>query len=208
METRPRPTPQKSNEECFRQRKQHPHFPGHNPTENLVAFSFSNLELITSNSPITSTHNIQPLRRGCGRPLKNVMTGIPTNRAKPIPALRATNCFMSPPIIKESDVARVVPSMDSVVKGCLLPSLPADMVYDNSSGFSFTCDLRDNIEAPWPSSSSMTSLSLCAPGNGLEKPQYCFPQLFSNCLKELFIMTSASIFRDVFACTTYIAGFG
>ncbi|KAL6532041.1 hypothetical protein OROGR_014011 [Orobanche gracilis] len=48
-------------------------------------------------------------------------------------------------------------------EGCLLPSLPADMVYDNSSGFSFTCDLRDNIEAPWPSSSSITSLSLCAP---------------------------------------------
>ncbi|GFP85213.1 uncharacterized GPI-anchored protein at1g61900 [Phtheirospermum japonicum] len=48
-------------------------------------------------------------------------------------------------------------------EGCLLPSLPADMVYDSSTGFSFTCDLRDNIEAPWPSSSSMTSLSLCAP---------------------------------------------
>ncbi|KAL0388005.1 UNVERIFIED_CONTAM: putative GPI-anchored protein [Sesamum radiatum] len=47
--------------------------------------------------------------------------------------------------------------------GCLLPSLPADMVYDNSTGFSFTCDLRDNIAAPWPSSSSMTSISLCAP---------------------------------------------
>ncbi|XP_011091606.1 uncharacterized GPI-anchored protein At1g61900 isoform X1 [Sesamum indicum] len=48
-------------------------------------------------------------------------------------------------------------------EGCLLPSLPADMVYDNSTGFSFTCDLRDNIAAPWPSSSSMTSISLCAP---------------------------------------------
>ncbi|KAI3470173.1 hypothetical protein Pfo_026836 [Paulownia fortunei] len=48
-------------------------------------------------------------------------------------------------------------------EGCLLPSLPADMVYDNSTGFSFTCDLSDNIAAPWPSSSSMTSMSLCAP---------------------------------------------
>ncbi|KAJ8531137.1 hypothetical protein K7X08_025868 [Anisodus acutangulus] len=47
--------------------------------------------------------------------------------------------------------------------GCLLRSLPADLVYDNSSGFSFTCDLNDNIAAPWPSSSSVTSLSLCAP---------------------------------------------
>ncbi|KAL8479466.1 hypothetical protein ACS0TY_026384 [Phlomoides rotata] len=48
-------------------------------------------------------------------------------------------------------------------EGCLLGSLPADMVYDNITGFSFTCDLRDNIAAPWPSSSSVTSLSLCAP---------------------------------------------
>ncbi|KAL2463417.1 hypothetical protein Fot_53073 [Forsythia ovata] len=48
-------------------------------------------------------------------------------------------------------------------EGCLLRSLPADMVYDNSSGLSFTCDLSDNIAAPWPSSSSFTSLSLCAP---------------------------------------------
>ncbi|KAI3459797.1 hypothetical protein Pfo_016460 [Paulownia fortunei] len=48
-------------------------------------------------------------------------------------------------------------------QGCLLRSLPADMVYDNSTGFSFTCDLSDNIAAPWPSSSSVTSISLCAP---------------------------------------------
>ncbi|CAI9108619.1 OLC1v1008270C1 [Oldenlandia corymbosa var. corymbosa] len=49
------------------------------------------------------------------------------------------------------------------VAGCLLRSFPADLVYDNSTGFSFTCDLSDNIVAPWPSSSSVTSLSLCAP---------------------------------------------
>ncbi|CAH1434302.1 unnamed protein product [Lactuca virosa] len=48
-------------------------------------------------------------------------------------------------------------------EGCLLRSMPADVVYDNSSGFSFTCDLSDNIAAPWPSSSSMASFSLCAP---------------------------------------------
>ncbi|XP_028780093.1 uncharacterized GPI-anchored protein At1g61900-like [Neltuma alba] len=48
-------------------------------------------------------------------------------------------------------------------QGCLLRSLPADVVFDNSTGFSFTCDLNDNIAAPWPSSSSITSVSLCAP---------------------------------------------
>lgn len=48
-------------------------------------------------------------------------------------------------------------------QGCLLRSLPADVIFDNTTGFSFTCDLSDNIAAPWPSSSSLSSLSLCAP---------------------------------------------
>jgi len=48
-------------------------------------------------------------------------------------------------------------------QGCLLRSYPADLIFDNTSGYSFTCDLTDNIAAPWPSSSSMSSLSLCAP---------------------------------------------
>lgn len=49
------------------------------------------------------------------------------------------------------------------VAGCLLRSLPADVIFDNTTGYSFTCDLNDNIVAPWPSSSSVSSLSLCAP---------------------------------------------
>ncbi|XP_073007900.1 uncharacterized GPI-anchored protein At1g61900 [Typha latifolia] len=48
-------------------------------------------------------------------------------------------------------------------QGCLLRSLPADIIFDNVTGFSFTCDLSDNIAAPWPSSSSVSSLSFCAP---------------------------------------------
>ncbi|CAH9083294.1 unnamed protein product [Cuscuta epithymum] len=46
--------------------------------------------------------------------------------------------------------------------GCLLRSLPTDMVYDNSAGFSFNCDLNDDTAALWPSSSSGT-FSFCAP---------------------------------------------
>ncbi|KAB5515730.1 hypothetical protein DKX38_026378 [Salix brachista] len=52
---------------------------------------------------------------------------------------------------------------DFSIQGCLLRSLPADVILDNSTGFSFTCDLTDNIAAPWPSSSSVSSPSLCAP---------------------------------------------
>ncbi|KAJ8548143.1 hypothetical protein K7X08_021379 [Anisodus acutangulus] len=53
-------------------------------------------------------------------------------------------------------------SNSNQLAGCLLRSYPTDLVYDKSTGFSFTCDLNDNIAAPWPSSSIGTSLSLCA----------------------------------------------
>ncbi|XP_008226609.1 PREDICTED: uncharacterized GPI-anchored protein At1g61900-like isoform X1 [Prunus mume] len=48
-------------------------------------------------------------------------------------------------------------------QGCLLKSLPSDVIFDNVTGISFICDLSDNIAAPWPSSSSISSVSLCAP---------------------------------------------
>ncbi|KAL1226118.1 putative GPI-anchored protein [Cardamine amara subsp. amara] len=44
--------------------------------------------------------------------------------------------------------------------GCLLPSLPSDAIFDQDTGISFTCDLNDNIPAPWPSS-TQSSASTC-----------------------------------------------
>ncbi|ERN19672.1 hypothetical protein AMTR_s00062p00176270 [Amborella trichopoda] len=42
--------------------------------------------------------------------------------------------------------------------GCLLPSLPSDVTLDQT-GVSFTCDLNDNIAAPWPSLSQVSTSS-------------------------------------------------
>uniref|UniRef100_A0A0D9WUJ0 Uncharacterized protein n=1 Tax=Leersia perrieri TaxID=77586 RepID=A0A0D9WUJ0_9ORYZ len=41
--------------------------------------------------------------------------------------------------------------------GCLLPSMPSDASFDPATGISFTCDLNDNIAAPWPSSTHASS---------------------------------------------------
>ncbi|GFP91991.1 uncharacterized GPI-anchored protein at1g61900 [Phtheirospermum japonicum] len=43
--------------------------------------------------------------------------------------------------------------------GCLLPSLPSDVVFDKSAGVSFLCDLNDNIPAPWPATSQLPASS-------------------------------------------------
>ncbi|KAL5972647.1 hypothetical protein ACLOJK_039452 [Asimina triloba] len=45
--------------------------------------------------------------------------------------------------------------------GCLLPSLPSDATLDQYSGISFTCDLNDNIAAPWPSTFQQLPVSSC-----------------------------------------------
>jgi hypothetical protein len=70
-------------------------------------------------------------------------------------------------------------------QGCLLRSYPADLIFDNTSGYSFTCDLTDNIAAPWPSSSSMSSLSLCAPEMSL--PALPTSQTIKNHGKPSFV---------------------
>ncbi|KAK4491936.1 hypothetical protein RD792_002718, partial [Penstemon davidsonii] len=42
-----------------------------------------------------------------------------------------------------------------IESGCLLPSLPSDVVFDRLAGVSFLCDLNDNIPAPWPATSQL-----------------------------------------------------
>ncbi|KAK3031861.1 hypothetical protein RJ639_035631, partial [Escallonia herrerae] len=46
---------------------------------------------------------------------------------------------------------KLIQSIIASDSGCLLPSLPSDVTYDNSSGIGFLCDLNDNVAAPWPS---------------------------------------------------------
>ncbi|XP_069143136.1 uncharacterized GPI-anchored protein At1g61900-like isoform X1 [Solanum lycopersicum] len=51
-------------------------------------------------------------------------------------------------------------SVDEKESGCLFPSLPTDLTYDQTSGIGFICDLNDNVAAPWSSSYS-NSASTC-----------------------------------------------
>ncbi|KAM0072882.1 putative GPI-anchored protein-lke [Helianthus debilis subsp. tardiflorus] len=56
--------------------------------------------------------------------------------------------------VKLKDFSLQVGSEDS---GCLFPSLPFDVTYDQSSGIDFKCDLNDNVAAPWPLSPHSSS---------------------------------------------------
>ncbi|KAL4193673.1 hypothetical protein AMTRI_Chr06g200710 [Amborella trichopoda] len=74
------------------------------------------------------------------------------------------------------------------LQGCLLRSLPTDVVIDNSTGVSFTCDLSDNIAAPWPLSSSLSTLSLCAPEMSLPAlPSSDKSGFLDNCYRRVDI---------------------
>ncbi|KAK2379697.1 putative GPI-anchored protein [Trifolium repens] len=86
--------------------------------------------------------------------------------------------------------------------GCLLRSLPGDVIFDNSTGISFTCDLSDNIAAPWPSSSSFTSLSLCAPEMSL--PALPISQSFKNIGCNSAVMGFYAIIFSFFISTVVL----
>lgn len=43
--------------------------------------------------------------------------------------------------------------------GCLLQSLPSDVVFDQTAGITFLCDLNDNIPAQWPSANQLPASS-------------------------------------------------
>nr|GMD37824.1 uncharacterized GPI-anchored protein At1g61900-like isoform X2 [Ipomoea batatas] len=47
----------------------------------------------------------------------------------------------------------------SVDSGCLLPSAPLDLAYDNTSGIGFICDLNDKVVAPWSAASYIPTSS-------------------------------------------------
>ncbi|KAH0469137.1 hypothetical protein IEQ34_002369 [Dendrobium chrysotoxum] len=61
-------------------------------------------------------------------------------------------------------------SLSQGESGCLLPSLPSDATLDPSTGISFTCDLNDNIAAPWPSAFQSPSTSCNKSTNYPELP--------------------------------------
>ncbi|CAN6170486.1 unnamed protein product [Urochloa humidicola] len=48
--------------------------------------------------------------------------------------------------------------------------MPSDASFDRMSGISFTCDLNDNIAAPWPSSMQAPSSSCNKSVNIPERP--------------------------------------
>ncbi|KAG4960134.1 hypothetical protein JHK82_036818 [Glycine max] len=88
--------------------------------------------------------------------------------------------------------------------GCLLPSLPSDATFDSVSGISFLCDLNDNIPAPWPSTSQLTSSSCNKSINIPALPAaassqsclYSHDILFSVLVALLFLLMTT-----IFTCT-------
>ncbi|XP_057851214.1 uncharacterized GPI-anchored protein At1g61900 isoform X2 [Cryptomeria japonica] len=85
-------------------------------------------------------------------------------------------------------------------EGCLLRSLPTDVVVDSSSGVSFTCDLSDNIAAPWPSSSTLSSLSTCAAASLPALPTSETSGYMGDCgiAVESYLMSSLCILFIIF----------
>ncbi|XP_020597502.1 uncharacterized GPI-anchored protein At1g61900 isoform X2 [Phalaenopsis equestris] len=78
--------------------------------------------------------------------------------------------------------------------GCLLPSLPSDATLDPSTGISFTCDLNDNIAAPWPSAFHPPSTSCNKSTNFPELPAATSAQIGKVGKHMKFYLFTTSLF--------------
>ncbi|PKU65521.1 uncharacterized GPI-anchored protein At1g61900 [Dendrobium catenatum] len=78
--------------------------------------------------------------------------------------------------------------------GCLLPSLPSDATLDPSTGISFTCDLNDNIAAPWPSAFQSPSTSCNKSTNYPELPAATSAQMGKQGILMKFHLLFTSLF--------------
>ncbi|KAL7213517.1 hypothetical protein ACSBR2_016111 [Camellia fascicularis] len=83
--------------------------------------------------------------------------------------------------------------------GCLLPSLPSDVIFDTSSGVTFMCDLNDNIPAPWPSGFQIPSLcnktvkipalpAATSGQSGLHGEDFMFHLLFATSVVPMMVL--------------------
>ncbi|KAG2302642.1 hypothetical protein Bca52824_031293 [Brassica carinata] len=79
--------------------------------------------------------------------------------------------------------------------GCLLPSLPSDAIFDQDTGISFTCDLNDNIAAPWPSSSQSSASTCKKPVRipALPAAASSQPSLYNEGVKRLVIFVLSMV---------------
>lgn len=84
-------------------------------------------------------------------------------------------------------------------QGCLLRAIPTDIIFDNSSGISFTCDLNDNIPAPWPASSSLSTFPLCATRETLP----ALPVLDTSGSSRRLVLELFILFMVLFHCITF-----
>lgn len=78
--------------------------------------------------------------------------------------------------------------------GCLLPSLPSDATLDPSTGISFTCDLNDNIAAPWPSALQPPSTSCNKSTNFPELPAATSAQIGKEAKHMKLHLVTTSLF--------------
>nr|GEU57204.1 uncharacterized GPI-anchored protein At1g61900-like [Tanacetum cinerariifolium] len=91
-------------------------------------------------------------------------------------------------LVKLKDFSLQVGTQDS---GCLFPSLPLDVTYDESTGIGFKCDLNDNVAAPWPNSKAYSP----AASSNMNLP--ALPEaasLHSGLRSNVFVLTSLVIF--------------
>lgn len=85
-------------------------------------------------------------------------------------------------------------SVFSLDSGCLFPSLPSDVSYDQNTGISFVCDLNDNLEASWPSTSFVPASSCNQSMLQMLYFPFLFQTIFSSNLKQFVYIAVVAVY--------------
>ncbi|KAL8145483.1 hypothetical protein AgCh_003592 [Apium graveolens] len=128
----------------------------------VCPLGFPDVKKVTKECGITRSN-----RTACCKAMRSYMSE--TQEQSFITNLQATNCAQL--LGKKLQTANISQNVYALCRiklkdfslqdsGCLFPSLPSDVKYDQNTGISFICDLNDNVEASWPSTSSLPA-SLC-----------------------------------------------
>ncbi|KZV37171.1 hypothetical protein F511_15091 [Dorcoceras hygrometricum] len=127
----------------------------------VCPLNFPNMSYVIEGcSAITSN------RTGCCNAVESYVSHL--QRQSFVTNLQALNCAASLGVkLRKANITHDVYNLCHISlkdfslqeSGCLLPSLPSDVVFDVTAGVSFLCDLNDNIPAPWPSTSQSPASS-------------------------------------------------
>ncbi|WOH02672.1 hypothetical protein DCAR_0522061 [Daucus carota subsp. sativus] len=144
--------------------------------------------------------NTKSNRTSCCKAMRSYMSA--TQEQSFITNLQATNCAtLLGKKLQTANISQNVYALCHIKlkdfslqdSGCLFPSLPSDVKYDQNTGISFICDLNDNVEASWPNASSLPASTSSSQIPAIPKATSAQSGIYIKGMKYSFLVMFCSL---------------